>query len=410
MNRIEEVFGTRRVFLPVIHPISPDEAMRSVRVAWNAGVRGLFLIDQGMSAGEVLDLVLDIRRRLPALWVGINLLGVPPAEVLRRGLGACGGRIDGIWTDNAAIDEDAPSQPAAQEFLDARAQHGWTGLYFGGVAFKYQREVPAEKWRRAASTAQAFMDVVSTSGPGTGQPADVAKTMAMRDGMGAAGAIALASGVTDANVSGYLPYVDAYLVGTSIERAFGVVDPDKVTRLQKLIAGDQPPRDPVVVPSTPTARPRPAPPSPFKTLPERVYEFGYKNGRQLSHFLVDVTASGRAELGHAMAIAFSARSGRSRRATHVAEAGKALVFFNRAPGPHDLRDRPWVVRALPTPLDLDGAVEMAWQWLERADYGRDEHDGAVEKGWHAFNGQFGIVDQVWETFLAVEPTYIYIPK
>jgi hypothetical protein len=409
MNRIEEVFGARRVLLPVIHPISSDEAMRSVRVVWNAGVRGLFLIDQGMSADEVLDLVLDIRRRLPALWVGVNLLGVPPAEVLRRGLGACAGRLDGIWTDNAEIDEDAPVQPAAQAFLDARAKHGWTGLYFGGVAFKYQREVPAEKWSRAASTAQAFMDVACTSGPGTGQPADVAKVIAMRDGVGSAGAIALASGVTDTNVGGYLPYVDAYLVGTGIERAFGVIDPDKVARLQKLVAGDQPPRDPVVAPSAPTARPRPAPSNPFKTLPERVYEYGYKNGRQLSHFLVEVTASGRAELAHVMAIAFSARGGRQR-ATHVAEAGKALVFFDRTPGPHSLRDRPWVVRALPAPLDLDGAVEMAWQWLERADYGRDEHDGSVDKGWHAFNGTFGIVDEVWETFLAIEPTYIYVPK
>jgi len=96
MNRIEEIFGTKQVLLPVIHPISPEEAMRSAQVAWDAGVRGVFLINQGMSAGAVLDLVLDIRIRLPALWVGINLLGVPPEEVLHRGLAACGGRLDGI--------------------------------------------------------------------------------------------------------------------------------------------------------------------------------------------------------------------------------------------------------------------------------------------------------------------------
>jgi uncharacterized protein len=409
MNRIEEVFGTRRVLLPVIHPINADEAMRSVQVAWDAGVRGIFLIDQGMSRGEVLDLILDVRKRHPKLWVGLNLLGKPPAEILRLGLGACAGRLDGIWTDNAGIDEDAAEQPQAQAFVDARARAGWNGLYFGGVAFKYQREVPAEKLSRAASTAKAFMDVLCTSGPGTGQAADPAKVIGLRNGLGPDGALALASGVTDDNVAGFLPHVDAYLVGTGIEKDFGVLDPGKVARLQALISGGKPLRDPVVAPAAP-ARPR-APVNPFKTIPDRVYEYGYKNGRQIAHHLVDVTASGRDLLTHAMAIAFRGRGGaRVVRATHVAEAGKALVFLDRAPGPHALRDRTWTVRALATPVDLDGAVELAWQWLERADYGRDEHDGGVDKGWHVFNGQFGIVDEVWETFLAVEPTYLYIPK
>jgi hypothetical protein len=37
--------------------------------------------------------------------------------------------------------------------------------------------------------------------------------------------------VTTANVGEYLPYVDAYLVGTGIERELGVLDPDETKRL-----------------------------------------------------------------------------------------------------------------------------------------------------------------------------------
>src|SRR5262245_23699282 len=121
MNRIEEVFGTPCVLLPVIHPIGHGEAMASVDTAVQAGCRGIFLINQGMDEDEVLALVMTVRARHPNLWVGVNLLGVPPAEVLRRGLAACGGRLDGIWTDNAHIDEAAAAQPEAQAFVDARA-------------------------------------------------------------------------------------------------------------------------------------------------------------------------------------------------------------------------------------------------------------------------------------------------
>lgn len=55
MNRIQEVFGVRRVLLPVIHPISVHEAMMSVELAIRMGCKGVFVIDQGSSAEEVLE-------------------------------------------------------------------------------------------------------------------------------------------------------------------------------------------------------------------------------------------------------------------------------------------------------------------------------------------------------------------
>lgn len=409
MNRIEEVFGTPCVLLPVIHPIGHGEAMASVETAVKAGCKGIFLINQGMDEDEVLALVMTVRGRYPSLWVGVNLLGVPPAEVLRRGLAACNGRLDGIWTDNASIDEDASEQPAAQAFADARARVGWDGLYFGGVAFKYQREVQADSLGRAATAALPFVDVVCTSGPGTGKEADVGKVAAMRQAIGQNGAIALASGVTAENVAGYVQYVDAYLVGTGIEKDFGILDLQKVVRLQQVMMQ----RAREVRPIKPRAEaPRPAVPprsTVFKTLGDPVFEHGYKNGRQLSHFLVDVTASGRDALGHALALAFAQTiGGGHKRATHIAEAGRALIFFRRAPA--NLERRPWTVRELPAPLDLAGAVEAAWQWLARVDAGKDEHDGASEPGFHVFNGRFGHVDEVHDAFVAVEPSWIYLPK
>ena len=231
-NRIADVFGKRRVFLPVIHPVDREGALVAVEVAVGAGADGIFTINQGLDEGGVVDLINEIYRRYPSLWVGVNLLSRSPADALAYALTGCG-RIDGIWSDNAGVDERVTEQPSARRFIEARAKLGWNGLYFGGVAFKYQREVAPEALGLAAATAESYVDVVCTSGPGTGYAADPAKPRAMRDRSKVA--LALASGVTSANIGQYLPYVDAFLVGTGIERELGVLDPVETKRLAMAI-------------------------------------------------------------------------------------------------------------------------------------------------------------------------------
>ena len=235
MKRIDEVFGGMPVLLPVIHPISREEALTAVDVARECGVPGVFLIDQGLTEREVLALVREVRDRHPKLWIGVNLLARTPAEALAAAIDACG-TIDGLWSDNAGVDERSV-QPRARDFAAARAALRWDGLYFGGVAFKYQREVATENLGRAAKAAAAHVDVICTSGPGTGYPADVSKVRAMREGLGVDHAMALASGVTPENVRTYTPYVQAFLVGTGIESRLGVLDPAKVRALMLAMKG-----------------------------------------------------------------------------------------------------------------------------------------------------------------------------
>lgn len=233
MNPIERVFGAK-VLLPVVHPAGWDEALAAVRVATDAGVRGIFLINQGMGTEEVIRLIAEVRRGFPRLWIGANFLGHTLVEAFEL---AGEARVDGVWTDNARIDERAGEQPEAARALEARRRWSGEGLYFGGVAFKYQRAVPDEQLGEAARAAAAYMDVICTSGPGTGHAAAVAKVAAMRAGAGPGTAIALASGVTVENVASYLPYVDAFLVGTGIEHSFGVLDPARVVALRRAIEG-----------------------------------------------------------------------------------------------------------------------------------------------------------------------------
>lgn len=228
-NRIEEVFGACPVLLPVVHPVGRREALEAVHVACSLGLKGVFLIDQIMHEDDVLALVREIRDLHHGLWVGVNLLSRSPAEALVTALGGCG-TIDGIWSDNAGIDEHRAEQSDAEVFVTARREVSWHGLYFGGVAFKYQRQVAREDLGRVASRAPAYMDVVCTSGPGTGVAADVEKVRGLHGGLGGH-ALALASGITSQNARDYLPYVQAFLVGTGIEASLGVLDPKKIESL-----------------------------------------------------------------------------------------------------------------------------------------------------------------------------------
>lgn len=232
---IPEVFGQRRVLFPVVHPVTPRRAKENVLMALEAGCKGIFLINQGMTTDQVLDLTMDIRRDHPTLWVGLNLLGTRPTQVLRRGMEALEGRVDGIWVDNAGVDKAPVELAEAEAFVAVRRELNWNGLYFGGVAFKYQPEVAAERLPEVCVTADRFMDVVTTSGVGTGEVASVSKVQAMRASLGESASLALASGIDAENVADYLPYVDAYLVSSSLEHEFGVFDPERVQFLQARI-------------------------------------------------------------------------------------------------------------------------------------------------------------------------------
>ena len=232
-NALTRVFRRTRVFLPVIHPGSKKTALDSIWTAVESRADGIFLINQGMSAAQVLEFIPEVHQRFEGLWIGVNLLGIKPEAVIGR---VSGLPVGGIWSDDADIDELSDAQPAGERFSAARERYGWKGLYFGGVAFKYQREVPDALLPDAARKAGPWMDVITSSGPATTIPAEREKAKALRSGAGKH-PLALASGVSLENVDIFLPHVDAYLVASSIETgpSSGILVPELTRRLAERI-------------------------------------------------------------------------------------------------------------------------------------------------------------------------------
>lgn len=221
MHRLQQIFHQPRTLFPVVHCCDDAQALDSAYVAMEAGADGVFFINQGgLDAHETLDVALRFAAHHSGFHVGVNLLGFDPHMVLGAVLARPGVRM--IWCDEAL---QQPWQGPAQ---------GWNGLLFAGCAFKGQTPVPPDLWASAAQEqVRLGVDVVTTSGPRTGAPADPIKPGVMAAAIGEH-PLALASGITPENVRQY-PMAAAFLVATGIEAEFGVFDGVKLRRLVELV-------------------------------------------------------------------------------------------------------------------------------------------------------------------------------
>lgn len=223
-TRGHSFFRRRHAVLPVIHVVSEAQALRNARIAREADADGVFLINHGLPWRDLLRIHAVVERALPGWWIGVNCLDLAPEQVFNE----IPASVAGVWVDDGCIREDRPVQTEASALARVRAASGKQALLFGGVAFKYQR--PVHDVAKAARIAAGYMDVVTTSGPGTGHAADVAKIRAMKEALGAK-PLAIASGITPENVGEYLPIADIFLVATGISSSFDELDAAKVAAL-----------------------------------------------------------------------------------------------------------------------------------------------------------------------------------
>ncbi|MCY4320336.1 MAG: adenine phosphoribosyltransferase [Alphaproteobacteria bacterium] len=225
------------VVLPVVHVRDPAQVDENIRIIVGEGAPGCFLINHDFGVEAFLPVVRGIRCAWPSLWMGVNFLAVTGRDafpVLGR-LTKEGCLIDAYWADDARIDETGQDSSEARQIAAARSASGWAGLYFGGTAFKKQRPVAPVHWQDAAREAVPFMDVVTTSGVGTGEEVGRRKVGCFRAGVGDK-PLALASGITPENARDYA-VADAFLIATGVNRVgdFYRIDPSRLARLMRTV-------------------------------------------------------------------------------------------------------------------------------------------------------------------------------
>ena len=229
MNLFNRTFSNSKILLPVIHIKTINQSLSNAIIAYEQGCDGVFLINHGeLSYINLIKVHNALYEKFPDWWIGINCLDLIPINVFNK----VTQEVSGIWTDNAMINENSEIQPEADLIQIAREKSGWKGLYFGGVAFKYQR--PVNELTKAALIATKYVDVITTSGPATGKPADVDKITEMKQAIRDT-PLAIASGITSENINDYLGIADCFLVSTGISKNFWKLDALLVENLVRKI-------------------------------------------------------------------------------------------------------------------------------------------------------------------------------
>lgn len=224
------ILKMKKCFTPVIHVKSLEQTIPNVEICMEADVYGVWLINHRISCNKLLGIVSEIRSRYPKLWIGINVLDKHPLSAIHAFKGL---DLQGYWADNPEVYEISPEQGSAQAIHDAVRNSLPHAGYFGGVAFKYQ--VQPLDLVGMTKLACKYMDVVTTSGDATGVAPDVSKIKTMAESMTHPNSFAVASGITIDNVKFFTPYVNWYLVATSISKDFENLDANLVKQLKSKI-------------------------------------------------------------------------------------------------------------------------------------------------------------------------------
>jgi hypothetical protein len=212
---------------PVIHlAIESRRAIlqRNIDVILSTGgCAGVFLIQMNGYDHWTMEDACWVREQYPELAVGVNLLSTPPWLALEQSLAA---HLAATWTDAPGV-TSAATLPIAIKIRDQLAsapEH----LFFGSVAFKYQRPEPNPA---AAAVAAADLGMLATtSGAATGQAPELAKLKTMRAALGQR-PLAVASGISPDNISELGSVLTHVLVSTGISRSFYELDAELLASL-----------------------------------------------------------------------------------------------------------------------------------------------------------------------------------
>lgn len=228
MNLYKKIFPKKNSLLVVIHVVSEKQASENVKIAFESGADGVFLINHSSDYGSLLKIYREIRWQYPTFWIGLNLLDLSASAALD----AVPDDASGLWADDAGLNEahDDIAWKAKINWAKKQEKKDWKRLYFGSIAFKYQKEV--KQLDLIARSATKYTDVIVTSGDKTGSPPDLTKIKTIRENIGDF-PLAIASGITPENVSQYKAYADAFLVATGISDSFTQLNIRKTERLVK---------------------------------------------------------------------------------------------------------------------------------------------------------------------------------
>ena len=220
----------KNILIPVVHAEGSKELIfQNIEKVVNAGLDHVFLISHTKyQHRELLEISKEVKEKYPELKVGCNFLDLSSLVVFNE-LKSDISHLDMIWLDNSYIGLYDREQEA-EILFKSWIENDFKGLYFGGVAFKgCEQPISLEA---ATELAKHRMSVVTTSGVSTGNKPSVEKIITMKRVLGSSD-LAIASGISIDNINDYKAFATYFIVSSSIEKEFGVLDQEKLNELAK---------------------------------------------------------------------------------------------------------------------------------------------------------------------------------
>ena len=200
--------------------LNESQVLSNIDICIESGIEKVFLINHAVSVGNLILCANKARTQYPNLWIGVNMLGMDTEFSIHQSGPKLSGMltgIDGLWCDATISPEKA------------KEIRNYKGMFFGGLAFKYQPQ-PTDL-EQACKDAKLATDVATTSGSGTGKAATVVKIKTIREYLGDH-PMAIASGISIDNISSYNGLANYLLVASSITDRSEMIIKDKLVELK----------------------------------------------------------------------------------------------------------------------------------------------------------------------------------
>ena len=219
--------ATKKLLIVVLHMIYPDSGkdpvehtMGQCQVAVENGADGVAVItgEHRISDAQLEQTADRIKSKYPQLVLIINYM-CPTHDAMTK----VPDFADGLWTDKGVDGRGCQSRVEEGATIRASRAADWSGRWFAGFFHKGgDRQLPEDD-----AALQALADqflalhpsvIPTTTGAGTGIPADIPALARLFKAIGGRKPMAIASGVDAQNVHAYLPYIDYFFVATGIEQ------------------------------------------------------------------------------------------------------------------------------------------------------------------------------------------------
>jgi uncharacterized protein len=213
-----------------------EEALADVEASMEGGADAVILINEWCSLAELEDALAETRKRHPKIPLGVNYLGdeAEPYGFRDSFRLAREYQLQIVWTDFSGVDLIEERKPVDLHAI--QSERPSDVFYCSGVHMKYsQLRDPSKTIEESALQAMGWVDGVVLTGPKTGVPCNPEHARRARQVMGNY-PLGVASGVSAENVHEILPYMDFYLVASSLQGERKRIEGRKVQELRRALS------------------------------------------------------------------------------------------------------------------------------------------------------------------------------